>query len=164
APFSVRGGGHMNFPDSYNIYNGVLLALNNMNNTTVNNGIDSTFTVGPGNRWVDVYAALEPYGLYTIGGRMKTMGVPGLSLIGGLHYFINKYGFVMDNILQYDVVLGNGPQVVANNATNRDLFWALEGGANNFGVVTRFTYKAYAIPKLSITYLQFNTSQVKAWV
>ncbi|KAJ7474274.1 FAD binding domain protein [Mycena latifolia] len=165
AEFAVRGGGHMNFPGSNNIDNGVLLALNNLNNITVHaNGNESTFTVGPGNRWIDVYAALEPFGLYTLGGRLKTIGVPGLSLIGGFHYFINKYGYVMDNIVQYDVVLGNGTQVVANKSTNRDLFWALKGGANNFGVVTRFTFKAYAIPKLSTTILTFNTSAVEAWV
>ncbi|KAJ7704950.1 FAD binding domain-containing protein [Mycena rosella] len=165
AEFAVRGGGHMNFPGSNNIDNGVLLALNNLNNITVNaNGNESTFTVGPGNRWFEVYAALEPFGLYAIGGRLKTIGVSGLSLIGGFHYFINKYGFAMDNIVQYDVVLGNGTQVVANNATNPDLFWALKGGANNFGVVTRFTTRAYAIPEISTTMLQFNTSAVEAWV
>ncbi|KAJ6608147.1 putative FAD-binding oxidoreductase [Mycena sp. CBHHK59/15] len=165
AEFAVRGGGHMNFPGSNNINNGVLLALNKLNTITVNaNGEESNFTVGPGNRWVDVYTALEPYGLYTIGGRLKTIGVPGLTLIGGFHYFINKYGYAMDSVLKYEVVLGNGTQVVANNETNQDLFWALKGGANNFGVVTRFTSKAYAIPKLSTTILAFNTSTVEAWV
>ncbi|KAJ7251679.1 FAD binding domain protein [Mycena rebaudengoi] len=165
SQFAVRGGGHMNFPGSNNIDDGVLIALNNLNNITVNdNGNASTFTVGPGNRWIDVYTALEPFGLYTTGGRLKTIGVPGLSLIGGFHYFINKYGYVMDNILQYDVVLGNGTQVVANNSTNRDLFWALKGGAGNFGVVTSFTFKAYVIPRLSTTILLFNTSAVEAYV
>ncbi|KAJ7765941.1 putative FAD-binding oxidoreductase, partial [Mycena maculata] len=163
APFAVRGGGHMNFPDSNDINDGVLLALNNLNNITVNAN-ESTLTVGPGNRWDEVYTALEPYGLYMIGGRLKTIGVPGLTLIGGFHYFINKYGFAMDGVVQYDVVLGNGTQVVANNATNRDLFWALKGGANNFGVVTRFTFQAYAIPLISTTILEFNTSSVKAYV
>lgn len=107
-----------------------------------------------------MYEALSSYGLYAIGGRLKTIGVPGLSLIGGFHYFINKYGFVMDNVIQYDVVLGNGTQIVASNTTNSDLFWALKGGANNFGIVTKFTFKAYPIPKISTTIQQFNESMI----
>jgi len=62
--------------------------------------------------------------LYCIGGRLKTIGVPGLELIGGFHYLINKYGMAMDNVLSYDVVLGNGTQVIANSTSNPDLFWA----------------------------------------
>lgn len=69
---------------------------------------------------------------------MKIIGVSGLSLIGGFHYLTNKYGFAMDNIMSYEVVLGNGTQVVANTTSYIDLFWVLKGGANNFGVVTKF--------------------------
>lgn len=109
AQFAIRGGGHMNFPGSNNINEGVLLALNNLTDLTIAND-NSTVEVGPGNRWVDVYSALSPRGLYCIGGRLKTIGVPGLELIGGSHYLINKYGMAMDNIVSYDVVLGNGTQ------------------------------------------------------
>lgn len=78
--------------------------------------------VGPGTTWYDVYGVLAPYDLYCIGGRLKTIGVPSLTLIGGFHYLINTYGLTMDNILSYDVVLGNGTQVVANATSNGDLF------------------------------------------
>lgn len=88
----------------------------------------SSIAVGPGNQWVDVYAALDPYGLDAIGGRLKTIGVPGLTLIGGFHYFNNKYGWAMDNVLSYDVVLGNGTLVTVNQISHSDLFWALKGG------------------------------------
>lgn len=119
-----------------------------------------TFEIGPGNRWVDAYEALAPYGLYCLGGRLKTIGVPGLTLIGGFHYFINKYGLVMDNVVKYDVVLGNGTQAVASSTSHPELFWALKGGANNFGIVTKFTMQAYPIPKISTTIQQFNESAI----
>lgn len=125
---------------------------------------NSTIEVGPGNRLVDVYSALAPYGLYCIGGRLKTIGVPGLMLIGGFHYFNNKYGMSMDNVVSYDVVLGNGTQVVANSTSNPDLFWALKGGSNNFGVVTKFTLKTYEIPQISTTIQLFNESAVPAFI
>lgn len=123
-----------------------------------------TVEVGPGLRWVDVYTTLGEYGLYCIGGRLKTIGVPGLELIGGFHYLINKYGMAMDNVVSYDVVLGNGTQVVANCTSNPDLFWALKGGANNFGIVTKFTIKTLPIPYISTTIQSFNESAVPAFI
>ncbi|KAK6206536.1 hypothetical protein LQW54_007606 [Pestalotiopsis sp. IQ-011] len=161
--FAIRGGGHMNYPGSNNINGGVLVSLSLLNTTTVN-ADDSTIEVGPGNRLVDVYDALDEYGLYTIGGRLKTIGVPGLTLIGGFHYFINKHGFTMDNVKTYDVVLGNGTQVVANKTDNPELFWALKGGANNFGLVTKFTLQAYPIANVSVTLQNYNESAVPAFI
>ena len=145
----------------------MLLALNNLTDMKVNanNGSgDATIEIGPGNRWEDVYGALEPYGLYSIGGRMKVVGVPGLSLIGGMHYFNNKYGYSMDQMISYDVVLGNGTQVVATATENPDLFWALKGGALNFGIVTKFTMKAYYVPKVSTTMQLYNASYTEDYI
>ncbi|KAJ9143018.1 FAD-binding domain-containing protein [Pleurostoma richardsiae] len=161
--FAVRGGGHMNFPGSNNINGGVLLALEKLTSLEIASD-NKTVAIGPGNRWVDVYTALTERGLYCIGGRLKTIGVPGLSLIGGFHYLINKYGMSMDNIVSYDVVLGNGTQVVANATSNPSLFWALKGGANNFGIVTSFTYIALPIPQISTTIQAFNESTVESFI
>lgn len=124
----------------------------------------STISVGPGNRWVDVYAKLDQYGLYAIGGRLKTIGVSGLTLIGGFHYFNNRYGWAMDNVVNYEVVLGNGTLLTVNQTAHSDLFWALKGGANNFGIVTKFTLKTYAIPKVSTQVQTFNESAVPAFI
>lgn len=41
-----------------------------------------SLSVGPGNRWVEVYTALEPLGLTVIGGRSASVGVGGF-LQGG---------------------------------------------------------------------------------
>ena len=46
------------------------------------------------------------------------------------------------------VVLGSGRIVNANIYENRDLFRALKGGTNNFGVVTRFDLKTFVQGKL----------------
>lgn len=125
---------------------------------------ENNIEVGPGNKWVDVYTALHPYGQYTVGGRLKTIGVPGLTLIGGMNYFLNKYGWTMDNVLSYDIVLGNGTQIVANNASNPDLFWALKGGASNFGIVTKFVLKTYNISQVASTIQNFPESSIPAFI
>ncbi|KPM35586.1 hypothetical protein AK830_g10986 [Neonectria ditissima] len=161
--FAIRGGGHMNFPGSNNIDGGVLMALSELTDIKVADDKQSV-DVGPGNRWVNVYEALGPHGLYCIGGRLKTIGVPGLTLIGGFHYLINKYGMTMDNVLSYDVALGNGTQVVANSVENSELFWALKGGGSNFGVVTKFTIKTLPIPMISTTIQNFDEAAVEDFI
>ncbi|KAB2570331.1 putative fad binding domain-containing protein [Lasiodiplodia theobromae] len=163
AHFAVRGGGHMNYAGSNNIDDGVLLALNGLDHLEILED-EGLVELGPGNRWENAYSALGAVGKYMIGGRLKSIGVPGLSLIGGVHYFANKYGYAMDNVMSYDVVLGNGTQVVANSTCNPDLFWALKGGANNFGVVTKFVSKTYDIPKISTTIQAFNESTVADFI
>ncbi|KAI0147047.1 hypothetical protein GGR57DRAFT_477713 [Xylariaceae sp. FL1272] len=163
AQFAIRAVGHCNVPGSNNINGGVLLALNNLKHLQVTNS-NATLEIGPGNTWFDVYSFLDPYNLYVVGGRLKTIGVSGLTLFGGYHYFINKYGFAMDNVVSYDVVLGNGTQLIANASSNSELFWALKGGANNFGVVTKFVFKTLEAPLISTTIQQFAESEIEDFI
>ena len=149
------------YPGSNNIDAGVLIALSNLNSIDVKKG---SVEVGPGLNWYQVYSALEPYGRVCVGGRMKTIGVPGLTLIGGFHYFNNKYGYAMDNVINYELVLGNGTQISVNKSSHADLFWALKGGANNFGIVTKFELKTYAVPKVSTTIQVFNETHIPQYL
>lgn len=50
-----------------------------------------------------------------------------------------------DNVLQYEVVLPCGTTVVAadDGGEYNDLFRALRGGSNNFGIVTRFIFRTF---------------------
>ena len=57
---------------------------------------------------------------------------------GGLSYFSAATGFACDNVVNFEVVLASGEIVPANDKNNRNLFIALKGGSNNFGIVTRF--------------------------
>lgn len=45
---------------------------------------------------------------------------------------------ITDQVVNYQVVLADGRIVYSNQETHQDLFHALKGGGNNFGVVTRF--------------------------
>ncbi|XDG09978.1 hypothetical protein ABKA04_009593 [Annulohypoxylon sp. FPYF3050] len=62
---------------------------------------------------------------------------------GGLSYFSYSRGFVCDNVINYEVVLANGEIVNANAKTNSDLWVALKGGGDNFGIVTRFDLSVF---------------------
>lgn len=102
-----------------------------------------TVVLGPANRWQNVYSTLDPLKLSTSGGRVAIVGVGGLITGGGISFFSPRYGFVCDNVVNFEVVLASGRVVNANADTNPDLWRALRGGSNNFGVVTAFTMRTF---------------------
>lgn len=124
---------------------------------------NNTIELGAGLTLYEAYSYLEPYGRVLIGGRLKTIGIAGLTLIGGVHYFINKYGYAMDNIISYDVVIGNGSLITADASSNPELFWALKGGSSNYGIVTKFVAKVHDIPTVSVVTQTWNESAVEAF-
>ncbi|KAL4768613.1 FAD binding domain protein [Aspergillus nidulans var. acristatus] len=150
-------GAQFGYPGSNNIYGGVLLALDSSMDYRFGN---ETITVRSGMTWNDVYSALEPYGRVAVGGRLKTIEVPGLMLIGGVSYLSNKYRSAMDNVVDYEVVLGNGTKITASATSHPDLFWTLKGGANNFAVVTIFRLQTFSMPYISMTIQQFNETGI----
>ncbi|KAF9818098.1 hypothetical protein IEO21_02940 [Rhodonia placenta] len=87
-----------------------------------------TASIGTGLVWDDVYAALEPYGVSVVGGRVTGVGVAGFTLGG---------------VTAFELVLPNGTVTTATDTMNPDLFFALKGGFNNFGIVTQFTLQTY---------------------
>ncbi|KXX73295.1 Bifunctional solanapyrone synthase [Madurella mycetomatis] len=136
--FAVRSGGHSPNPGWASIGQpGILVDLSRLDAVSINADA-SVVSVGPGQRWRNVAAALDPYNVTVVGGRLPTLGVGGLVLGGGFSYFSGQYGLAADNVRNYEVVLGNGTIVEANSQVNPDLFWALKGGGPNFGIVTRF--------------------------
>lgn len=63
--------------------------------------------------------------------------------IGGLSYFSAQMGWVCDSVVNFEVVLSSGAIVQANATSEPDLFLALKGGSNNFGIVTRIDFPAF---------------------
>ncbi|KAI0598823.1 putative FAD-binding oxidoreductase [Biscogniauxia sp. FL1348] len=142
--FAVRSGGHSPAPLGANINDGVLVDMSKFN--AVEYDVSrNVAVVGSGLRWGEVYRQLDQYNVTVVGGRILDVGVGGLALGSGLSYLTDLYGLVCDNVVNFEVVLANGTIVNANAQSNSDLWWALKGGANNFGIVTRFTLNAYPI-------------------
>ncbi|CZT42260.1 uncharacterized protein RSE6_02118 [Rhynchosporium secalis] len=50
----------------------------------------------------------------------------------------------------YEIVLSNSTIVNANAHENPNLFWAMKGGGNQFGIVTKFTVNTYPIGMQSL--------------
>ncbi|KAL4974602.1 hypothetical protein BDW66DRAFT_139562 [Aspergillus desertorum] len=140
--FGVRGGGHVPWKGAAGAEGGVTIDLAFLNGTSYDEE-SSTVSIMGGTKWGDVYKSLQPLGVAVPGGRADTVGVGGLLIGGGLSYFANQYGLACDNVLAFEVVLSNGTIITANGTTNTDLFRALKGGGNNFGIVTRVTLRAF---------------------
>ncbi|KAH8981553.1 FAD-binding domain-containing protein [Lactarius deliciosus] len=138
TPFAVKGGGHASNP-GFSSTTGVQISMTRFSNIEHNNAT-GTVDAGPGVTLDQVYAALDSTGVNIVGGRIPTVGISGLTLGGGYAFMSNQYGLTIDNMAGYELVLPNGT-ITNVTESNKDLWFALRGGGNNFGIVTKFTYK-----------------------
>lgn len=88
-----------------------------------------------------MYDELEKHQCVVGGGRVGSVGVGGYVLGGGLSIYTGRHGFACDNVVAFEVALADGRLITASGHEHEDLFRALKGGGNNFGIVTRFTMK-----------------------
>ncbi|KAI9762610.1 MAG: hypothetical protein M1835_007997 [Candelina submexicana] len=118
CPFAVKSGGHSDIPGFSNSKGGITIDLGQLKQLDVSKDLRTTRT-GPGNTWGSVYEQLDARNLTVIGGRESGVGVGGLTL--------GADGKIAD----------------INQKSNPDLYFALRGGGNNFGIVTRFDLDTY---------------------
>ncbi|KAK6215394.1 mitomycin radical oxidase [Colletotrichum tabaci] len=142
--FAVRGLGYTSHPKMASIENGVLVALENMTDLSLSPSKE-VVSLGPGNSWGRVYEALEREGRAVTGGELGVVGVAGLLTGNGVSPFLGSRGFSSADVVNFEVVLAGGKIVNANATSNEDLWWALKGGSNNFGIVTRFDMNTFSL-------------------
>ena len=147
--FAVRSGGHAPAQGWANIAGGVTLDLQGLKQITISEDRQEV-DIGPGNRWGDIYRVLDAEGLSVVGGRASPVGVGGLLLGGGISFFSPRYGYAADNVVSFEIVLASGEVVTASAETNADLYKALKGGSNNFGVVISFTLRTFEIGRAHV--------------
>src|SRR5262245_58199989 len=142
-PLAVRGGGH-NIAGSAVCDDGIVIDLSQMKAATVNPGLRRA-SIGGGALLSDLDAATQAHGLAVPVGINSTTGIGGLTLGGGPRWLSRKYGLTVDHLESAEVVTAAGAVVRASATEHPDLFWAIRGGGGNFGVVTRFEFRAHPV-------------------
>ncbi|KAI0103191.1 FAD-binding domain-containing protein [Nemania sp. FL0031] len=142
--FAIRTQGHAPAAGAANIQNGVTLDLTLLKETRLSED-HYVASVGAGSAWVDVYRTLNPFNKTVNGGRNGAVGVGGVTLGGGISYYSPQVGWTCDTVVNFEVVLASSEVVNANETSNPDLFRALKGGGNNFGIVTRIDFETVSI-------------------
>lgn len=139
---AVKGGGHSTAGVS-STDGGLLIDLNAYMRNVEVEVEKKLLRVQGGCNWGDVDNAGFKYGLATVGGTVTDTGVGGLALGGGYGFLSGQRGLTIDNLVEATVVLASGEIVTASKDAHPDLFWALSGAGQNFGVVTEFVLRAY---------------------
>lgn len=60
-----------------------------------------------------------------------------MTLGGGISFFSGRYGWACDGVKNYELVTADSRILQVNETSHPDLYFALRGGGNNFGIVTR---------------------------
>ena len=100
---AIRSGGHTGWAGSANITGGITLDLQGLNGVSVDPST-KVASIGTGNRWRDVYKALAPQGLATVGGRVAKVGVGGL-VTGGSRTPLIILRYIANNYIRRNVLL-----------------------------------------------------------
>ncbi|KAF4772956.1 FAD binding domain-containing protein [Colletotrichum scovillei] len=145
CPFAAKSGGHAAMAGASNAQDGITISFQNMKSIALS-ADKKIASIQPGNIWGDVYRELTKSDLNVIGGRIYDIGVGGLTTGGGISYFSNLHGWACDNVESYDVVTATGAIIRASGTQFPDLYWALRGGGNNFGLVVSFNLRTISLP------------------
>ena len=160
---SVRGGGH-NFPGNSVCNDGLMIDLSQMTGVRVDPAAKTVRAQG-GTKWGAFDHETQAFGLAAPGGTDLDTGIAGLTLGGGIGWLSGSYGLSCDNLISADVVTADGQWRTASADENPDLFWALQGGGGNFGVVTALEYRLHPVgPAVLAGFLVYPFAKVREFL
>ncbi|GAA2901904.1 FAD-binding oxidoreductase [Nonomuraea rubra] len=88
------------------------------------------------------------YGLAPLNGSAPHVGVLGYTLGGGLALLGRSHGYAADRVIGMDVVTADGRLRHVTPNGEPDLYWALLGGRDNFGIVTAMEFGLVPVGRL----------------
>jgi len=150
---SVRGGGHQ-IAGAAVVEGGLVLDLSPLRTADVVPE-QGTVAVGGGALLSDLDRACARYGLAVPAGLVSHTGIGGLTLGGGIGWLSTSRGLTCDNLLEVEIVTAEGDTLTVGPDAHPELFWALRGAGANFGVVTRFVFRARPLARVVVGHRDF---------
>jgi FAD/FMN-containing dehydrogenase len=135
---AVRGGGH-DILGASTCDGGLVVDLSTMKAIEIDPTHRSAH-VQPGVTSGEFKAAV-PSGFAAVLGCNPSVGVGGLTLGGGIGWFLGTHGAVCDNLMSASIATADGKLLRVSGSEHPDLFWAIRGGGGNFGIVTELEYQ-----------------------
>jgi FAD/FMN-containing dehydrogenase len=142
--FVAKAGGHSTSSESAT-RGGIVISLERMRDVVVDPA-SKTVRVQGGCRWEDVNQATTAYGLGVVGATASQTGVSASALGGGFGWLTGQYGLISDNLVMATMVLADGSVLETSEDRHNDLFWAIRGAGQAFGIATELVFKAHSIP------------------
>jgi FAD/FMN-containing dehydrogenase len=142
-PVSVRNGGQ-DWVGRALRDGGLVLDLTPMRQCSVNvEALEAT--VSGGVAVADLNAAAGRHALAAVIGNDGAVSMAGLLLGGGYGPLMTRFGLASDSLISAELVLADGSIASCDATHNSDLFWAVKGGAGNFGVVTSMRLRLHRV-------------------
>ena len=152
----ARGGGHSYIGASTTP--GLLIKTGAMNRVRVD-ARRGTVALQAGALNENLLATLRGGDLMLPIGTCPSVGVPGLTLGGGIGDNSRWAGMTSDHLISTELVLASGELVTASETEHPDLFWALRGAAGgNYGINTQMTFRLVPLKRrvISVFGMLFN--------
>ncbi|KAI1424278.1 hypothetical protein F5Y12DRAFT_785433 [Xylaria sp. FL1777] len=108
---------------------------------------DGIVRVGAGVRLGNLAGAMARDGRALAHGTCPTVSIGGHFTHGGFGLTSRAWGLSMDQIVRLEVVMANGQVVSASESENKDLFIAMRGAADSFGIAVNFYLRTQEMPK-----------------
>jgi FAD/FMN-containing dehydrogenase len=143
-PVAVQGTGHgLSIAGA----GGVLITTGRMTAVRVD-AATRTARFEAGSNWEAVIAQAAEHGLAPLSGGAPKVGAVSYTLGGGLGLLARRYGYAADHVRAVDVVTADGSPRHVTADSDPDLFWALRGGRDNFGVATALEVELVPLARL----------------
>jgi hypothetical protein len=112
--------------------------------------------MGAGIQAQDAWTFFEPLGMLVTVGAVGSVGLAGGYGQGGGHGpLAGKYGLMVDQAVEFEVVTADGNVRTINECTDPDLFWAMRGGGGSTYAVL-VSYKFQLHPAVPINVYSFQ--------
>ncbi|HEU4579244.1 MAG TPA: FAD-binding protein [Polyangiaceae bacterium] len=144
---AMRGNGHSPFGQSQ-VEEGIVIDSSSLADVQVgSSGSSAWVDAGPGAHWRAVLQASLPLGLtppvltdyqdLTVGGTLSVGGIGGTS---------QTFGVQADNVIELEVVTGEGERVVCSESEHRQLFNSVLAGLGQCALIVRARVPLIAAP------------------